>query len=127
LIKVLVSDGHPVVGLGVKAILSGVDDEAGDWQELLDTAGKKDFNVVIFEIDRPAGNGLDLIKELRNKIPQAAILISTHLLENKIAVRALKMGAAGYLGKQSEPGDLITATIESLRRKNISVTTWLNS
>jgi two-component system, NarL family, invasion response regulator UvrY len=114
MIKVLVADGHPVVRLGVKAILSGVEDvgvvdEAGSGQWLLDKAGKKDYDVVIFEIDRPAGNGLGLLQELRKRNSKAAILIFTHLPDDQMAVRTLKMGADGYLSKQSEPEELINS------------------
>jgi two-component system, NarL family, invasion response regulator UvrY len=131
MIKVLVADSHPVVRLEVKAILSGVEDvavfdEAGDGRELLDTEGKKGYDVVIFEIDRPVGNGLDILQELGNKIPRAAVLIFTHLPEDQIAVRALKMGAAGYLSKLTEPEELIQAIHKIAQGKNISVTTWLN-
>jgi two-component system, NarL family, invasion response regulator UvrY len=113
-IKILVADSHPVVRLGVKAILSGVEDvvvvdEAWDGRELLDTVGKKDYDVIIFEIFRPAGNGLDLLRKLRKNFPKAAILIFTLLPEDQFAVRALKMGAAGYLSKQSEPEEFIGA------------------
>jgi two-component system, NarL family, invasion response regulator UvrY len=122
MIKILVSDGNPVVRLGIKAILAEIPDmevvdEAGSGQELLDTAGKKGYDVVIFEIDRPAGNGLDFLQELRNKIPKAAILIFTHLPEDSLAVRVLKMGAAGYLRKQSEPEELIKAILKIAQGK----------
>jgi two-component system, NarL family, invasion response regulator UvrY len=114
MIRVLVADSHPVVRLVVKEILSGVEDmevfdEAGSGQELLDEDGKKDYDVVIFEIYRPAGNGLDLLRKLRKNFPKAAILIFTLFPEDQLAVRALKMGAAGYLSKQSDPQDLIKA------------------
>jgi two-component system, NarL family, invasion response regulator UvrY len=122
MIKILVADSHQVVRLGVKAILSGVEDvgvvdEAGSGEELLDKAGKKGYDVVIFEIDRPAGNGLDLLQELRNKFPKAPILIFTLLPEDQIAVRALKMGAAGYLSKQSDPEDLNNAIHKTAQGK----------
>jgi two-component system, NarL family, invasion response regulator UvrY len=126
MIKVLVADGHPVVRLGIKAILAEVPDmevadEAGSGQKVLDKAGKNDYDVIIFEIARPAGNRLDLLQELRNKFPKAAILIFTHLPEESLAIRDLKMGTAGYLGKQSEPGELIQAIHKIAQgRKHIS-------
>jgi two-component system, NarL family, invasion response regulator UvrY len=122
MIKVLVADSHPVVRLGVKAILSGVEDvagidEAGSEQEILEKAKKNDYDVVIFEIYRPVGNGLDLLRKLRKNFPKAAILIFTLLPEDQIAVRALKMGAAGYLSKQIEPEELINAIHKTAQGK----------
>jgi two-component system, NarL family, invasion response regulator UvrY len=114
MIKVLVADSYPVVRLGVKAILSGVEDvagidEAGSEQEILDKAKKNLYDVILFEVARPAGNGLNLLRELKNKNPKVAVLIFTHLPEDEFILRALKLGAAGYLSKQSDPEDLIAA------------------
>jgi two-component system, NarL family, invasion response regulator UvrY len=114
MIKVLVADIYPVARLGIKDVLFGVQgmevvDEAGSGQELLDKVGRNDCDVIIFEIALPAGNGLDLLRELRKKNPKAAILIFTSLPEDEFIIRALKLGAAGYLSKQSEPEDLIKA------------------
>jgi two-component system, NarL family, invasion response regulator UvrY len=114
MIKVLIADSHPVVRLGVKAILSGVEgvaegDEAGSGQEILDKAKKNQYDIIIFEVVRPAGNGLDLLQELRKINSKAAVLVFTHLPDDQLAVRVLKMGAAGYLSKRSDPGDLIKA------------------
>jgi DNA-binding NarL/FixJ family response regulator len=92
MIKVLVADSHPVVRLGIKAILAEVPDmevvdEVGSGQEGLDKAKKNHYDVIIFEVARPAGNGLDLLQELRGKNPKAAVLIFTHFPEDQLAVR----------------------------------------
>jgi two-component system, NarL family, invasion response regulator UvrY len=114
MIKILVADSHPVVRQGVKAILSGMEevagvDEAGSGQEILGKAKKNPYDVIIFEVARPAGNGLDLLQELRKRNPKAAVLIFTHLPDDQLAIRVLKMGAVGYLSKQSDPEELIQA------------------
>jgi two-component system, NarL family, invasion response regulator UvrY len=114
MIKVLVADSHPVVRLGIKAILAEIPDmevvdEAGSGEELLNKVERNSYDIIIFEIDMPAGNGLDLLREVRKKRSKAAILIFTHRPEDEFAVRALKMGAAGYLSKSSGPEDLINA------------------
>jgi two-component system, NarL family, invasion response regulator UvrY len=112
--KVFVSDSHPVVRLGIKAILADVPDievvdEAGSGHDPGNKHGKNNYDIIIFEIFRLAGNGLDLLQELRERNPKAAVLIFTHLPEDQLAVRALKLGAAGYLSKKSEPEELINA------------------
>jgi two-component system, NarL family, invasion response regulator UvrY len=114
MMKVLVFDSHPVVRLGIKAILAEVPDmevvdEDGNGHELGKKAGKHKYDIIIFEIFRPAGNGLDFLRKLRKNFPKAAILIFTLLPEDQFGVRALKMGAAGYLSKQSEPEELMRA------------------
>jgi two-component system, NarL family, invasion response regulator UvrY len=114
MIKILVADIHPVVRLGVKAILSGVRDmevvdEAANGLELLAKAERNDYDVIIFEIDLQPGKGLDCLRNLRKKNSKASLLVFTHLPEDPLAVRALKMGAAGYLSKESGPEDLVDA------------------
>jgi two-component system, NarL family, invasion response regulator UvrY len=114
MIKILVADIHPVVRLGVKQILSDVQDmkvidEAGTGQEALNKAVKNDYDVIILGINMPDGNGLKLLQELRKKKPQTAVLIFTVLAEDEYAIRVLKMGAAGYLTKGSAPEELIKA------------------
>src|SRR5258708_19781324 len=57
----------------------------------------------------PGKNGLELIKELRQRYPGRAVLILSMYPEDRYAVRALKAGAAGYLTKESAPEELVSA------------------
>jgi two-component system invasion response regulator UvrY len=114
MIKILIADIHPVVRLGIKQILSTtqdmkVVDEAGTGQEALNKVVKNNYDVIILGINMPDGNGLKLLKELRKEKPKTAVLIFTNLTENQYAFRVLKMGAAGYLPKDSSPEELIEA------------------
>jgi two-component system, NarL family, invasion response regulator UvrY len=114
MIKILVADIYPVVRLGVKQILSEVQDmkvidEAGTGQEALDKAVKNHYDVIILGINMSDGNGLKLLQELRKKKPETAVLIFTILAEDEYAIRVLKMGAAGYLTKDNAPEELIKA------------------
>jgi hypothetical protein len=57
----------------------------------------------------PGKNGLELIKELRQRYPGRAVLILSMYPEDRYAVRALKAGASGYLTKESAPEELVSA------------------
>jgi two-component system, NarL family, invasion response regulator UvrY len=114
MIKILVADIHPVVRLGIKQILSDIQDmrvidEAGTGQEALNKAVKNHYDVIILGINMPDGNGLKLLQKLRKEKSNTAVLIFTNLTEDQYAVRVLKMGAAGYLNKDSAPEELIKA------------------
>ena len=126
MIKILVADDHPIVRQGLKQILSEypdmtVADEAGTGKEVLVKVGKKDFDIVLLDISMPGRNGLDILKELKVKKPKLPVLVLSIYPEDQYAVRVLKLGAAGYLTKESVPEDLVAAIRKVARgRKYVS-------
>jgi DNA-binding NarL/FixJ family response regulator len=54
-------------------------------------------------------SGLDIIKDIKELYPYTAILIISMHSEESFAIRSLKLGACGYLTKDSAPDDLIMA------------------
>lgn len=113
-IRILIADDHPVVRLGLKQIISEVKDmvvadEAQTGQEVLKKAGKNEFDVILLDISMPGRSGLDILHELRSKYPKTPVLILSIYPEDQFAVRVLKIGAAGYLTKESAPEELVTA------------------
>ena len=67
------------------------------------------WEVAVLDYNMPGKNGLELIKELRQRYPGRAVLILSMYPEDRYAVRALKAGAAGYLTKESAPEELVSA------------------
>jgi two-component system, NarL family, invasion response regulator UvrY len=126
MIKILVADDHPIVRQGLKQILSEypdltVADEAGTGKDVLVKVGKKDFDIVLLDISMPGRNGLDILKELKAKKPKLPVLVLSIYPEDQYAVRVLKLGAAGYLTKESVPEDLVAAIRKVARgRKYVS-------
>lgn len=113
-ISVLLVDDHVVVRNGVRLMLSSEDDisidgEAGTVQEALRLVHERDFNVALVDIAMPGNNGLDLLRLLRRDKPKLAVLMLSTYSEEIYAVRALKLGAAGYLSKESDAAILIAA------------------
>ena len=126
MIKILVADDHPIVRQGLKQILSEypdmtVADEAGTGKDVLVKVGKKDFDIVLLDISMPGRNGLDILKELKAKKPKLPVLVLSIYPEDQYAVRVLKLGAAGYLTKESVPEELVAAIRKVARgRKYVS-------
>ena len=73
------------------------------------TATRVPWEVAVLDYNMPGKNGLELIKELRQRYPGRAVLILSMYPEDRYAVRALKAGAAGYLTKESAPDELVNA------------------
>ena len=126
MIKILVADDHPIVRQGLKQILSEypdmtVADEAGNGKEVLSKIAKKDYDIVLLDISMPGRNGLDILKELKSKKPKLPVLVLSIYPEDQYAVRVLKLGAAGYLTKESVPEELVAAIRKVARgRKYVS-------
>jgi DNA-binding NarL/FixJ family response regulator len=57
----------------------------------------------------PGKDGLDTLKDLKLKAPALPVLIFTVYPEQQYAIRVLKAGASGYINKECEPEELISA------------------
>lgn len=113
-IRVLLVDDHVVVRNGVRLMLSSESDievagEAENAQDALRVVREQEFNVALVDIAMPGKNGLDLLRLLRAEKPKLAVLILSTYSEEVYAVRAFKLGAAGYLTKDSPASALIAA------------------
>ena len=112
--KVIIADDHPVVRQGLRQMLAVEQDlqvvgEARNGQEVVDLSRRIPWEVAVLDYNMPGKNGLELIKELRQRYPGRAVLILSMYPEDRYAVRALKAGASGYLTKESAPDELVSA------------------
>lgn len=99
---------------GVRMMLSSADDicvlaEAESTEAALKLVIEKDFDVALVDISMPGKNGLELLKILKQQKPKLAVLMLSMYAEEVYAVRALKLGAAGYLSKNSSEASLVDA------------------
>jgi len=113
-IRILLVDDHAVVRNGVKLMLSSESDiaiegEAGNAQDALRLLHEQEFDVALIDIAMPGKNGLELLRLMQAEKKRPAVLILSTYAEEVYAVRALKLGAAGYLTKDSPAATLIAA------------------
>ena len=126
MIKIMIADDHAIVREGLKQIVADttylvVTGEAKNEQETLKLVRKGDYDIILLDIAMPGRGGLDVLKQLKQEKPKLPVLILSMYPEEQYAVRALKMGAAGYLTKVSAPDELIKAIKKiSAGRKYIS-------
>jgi len=116
MIKVLITDDHPIVRKGLMQILEddhriGLIEEACDGKEMLEKLLKQDFDIVLLDISLPGKSGLELLTDAKKLKPDTAFLILSIHPEEQYAIRALKLGASGYLTKSSATEELIDAVI----------------
>lgn len=114
MIKIIITDDHPIVRKGLKEILAETKDifsvdEAGNGWEVLEKVGKTDYDVVVLDLSMPGMSGLEVLKQLKKKKSSIPILVLSRHPEEQYAVRVLKAGADGYLTKESAPNELALA------------------
>ncbi len=114
MIRVLIADDHPIVRTGLQETIDGESDmrvvaQARDGEETLELFSKGAFDILILDISMPKVSGLEVLEKLRGKGEKCPILILSMYSEDQYATRALKMGASGFLPKESPPEMLIAA------------------
>jgi DNA-binding NarL/FixJ family response regulator len=127
-VRVLIVDDHVAIRRGLQNI---VEEEfpdaevagAGDARAAAELVRDRPWDVVLCDINLPGRNGIEVLKEIKFTRPTVPVLMLSMHPEEQFAMRALKAGASGYLNKNSEPEDLITAIRTLLTgRKYISPT-----
>ncbi len=122
MINVIITDDHPIVINGIKKILEEFDDikvvdETSKGSELISKIIKQDYDLVLLDISLPDRNGLDILKEIKKIKPKQNVLILSVFPEEEYAIRALKLGASGYVSKNSVPQELVTAIRDASQGK----------
>ncbi len=112
--KILIADDHAIVREGVKQIVRMLPevkliDEASDGKEALAKLIKTAYDLAILDISMPGMTGLDLLQHLRNIHIETRVLILSFHPQEQYAVRAFKLGASGYLSKDSAYEELAMA------------------
>ncbi len=115
--KVLIADDHAVLRLGLKQLVSSecgmcgdaIFGEAQTGQEVIDMVRREHWDLVLLDISMPGRDGLDVLHELHDDYPELRVLVLSMYPEDQYAVRALKMGASGYLTKETAPDELAKA------------------
>jgi DNA-binding NarL/FixJ family response regulator len=114
MLKIIIADDHTVVRHGLKEILTrelGQVEiaEAKDAREATVLLGQGAWDLVLLDINMPGRSGLEVLGDARQLCPGAPVLVLSAYPEKEFAIRAFKLGASGYLNKQSAFDELITA------------------
>lgn len=117
-IKIIVADDHQLFREGMMALLSKNDfldiiGEASSVVELFELMDSIEPHVVLMDISMPGTNGLEAIKTARDQYPNVKFIVLTMHAEGQYVVKAVRNGAYGYLIKNADETELITA-IESV-------------
>ncbi|HEX2313468.1 MAG TPA: response regulator transcription factor [Thermomonospora sp.] len=122
-IRVLIADDHPVVRQGLRTFLGVQDDievvgEAADGVAAVALAERLRPDIVLLDLNMPAGGGLAALEELRSRDLPVRVLVLTSVTERGHVLPAVRAGAAGYLYKDVDPPALVQA-IRAVRDGNV--------
>ena len=117
--KILIADDHGVVRLGLSMIIKklrphAVIDLVSDYKEVMQIIKAKTFDLVILDLNMPNGNFQEALQAIRIKDPATKVMIFSSQDESIYAVRYLKMGADGFLHKDSGEDVINRALVKML-------------
>jgi DNA-binding NarL/FixJ family response regulator len=112
--RILICDDHKIVRDGLRQILQRLEgvtsiEEAGDGNELLNILKNETFDVILLDITLPEKNGLEILQTVRSKWPSTNVLMLSMHPQEQYAMRALNLGASGYLTKDTASEELLLA------------------
>ena len=127
--KILICDDHKIVREGLRQILGRLSEitligEAGNGDEAIDLLKKDDYNILLLDISLPDKNGLEVLQIVKERWPAINVLMLSMLPQEQYAIRALKMGASGYLTKDTASEELLLAVKKCPKVENTSHPHW---
>jgi len=112
--KILIADDHAIVREGIKQIIKTIKevtivDEASDGNDAYCKILKTNYDLVILDISMPKLSGLDILQKMKDKKITSRVLILSLHPQEQYAIRTFKLGASGYLSKDSAFDELLSA------------------
>jgi DNA-binding NarL/FixJ family response regulator len=119
--RVLLADDHRMLREAFTRLLEPNCDVVGavaDGRALLAAAPELHPDVVVLDVAMPLLNGLDAARQLQRVMPEIKVIFLTVSEDPDLAVEAFRVGASGYLLKNSAASELFQAIQEVLRGRN---------
>lgn len=107
--RVLIADDHSILLAGLRKLIEDRCEVVGmveDGRALVEAARHLQPDLILLDISMPFLNGLDAARQIKKLLPDAKLLFLTMHSSPTWATEALKVGASGYLLKQSSATEL---------------------
>jgi two-component system, NarL family, invasion response regulator UvrY len=111
---VLMASEHPIVRIGLRALLAGTHDldlsgEAADGHAVLEMIREHEWGLLMLGLGLPGRSGLELVKMIKAERPRLPMLVFSSQREELYAVRAIRAGAAGFLPLKADADTVLAA------------------
>ncbi len=112
--RILLVDDHTLFRSGIRALLASQEDidvvgEAGEGSEALKLCQILKPDIVLLDLNMPGLSGLEVLKLMLEDSPQQSVIMLTLSEEADDLLKALQLGAKGYLLKNSNVDYLVNA------------------
>lgn len=120
--RVLIVDDHPIVREGLRALISQQPDlevcgEAEGATDAMEKLRSTEPDIAVIDISLKDGDGLELIRQIRQSESPVRILVSSMHDEGLYARRSLRAGALGYVSKENAARQIVDAIRRVLEGK----------
>jgi DNA-binding NarL/FixJ family response regulator len=110
-IRLILVDDHLLVRAGVRLLLENLPDfqiiaEADNGLDALKLIGEHLPDIVLLDIALPGLNGLDVTERVKKEFPTVRVLLLSMHNSEEYVLRAMRLGASGYLLKDTGPSEL---------------------
>lgn len=111
-IKIVVADDHKLFRQGLIGLMRAHDDivqvigEASTGEEAVQLAHQLRPDVILMDIQMPNGDGLQATRQIRETLPEIAVVILTASESDDHLYEAVRLGASGYLMKDLDAAEL---------------------
>lgn len=114
MIRIAIVDDHAMVRAGLRQFFSDQIDfsvvaEAANGRQALDIVRKGEVDVILMDISMPDQSGVDALIAIKARAPDLPVLILSGFPEEHYATTMLRQGASGYLNKDCDSGEIVTA------------------
>ncbi len=114
MIRIGIVDDHAIVRTGLRQHLATqvdlrVTGEAANGREALELARGGEVDVLLLDISMPDQSGVEALAAIKSRFPDLHVLILSGFPESHYAKQMLRQGASGYLNKDCDPDEIITA------------------
>lgn len=121
-VTVLLADDHPIVRHGLRHLLEEetslkIVGEASDGLQAVELVEKFKPHVLIVDIMMPGLNGLEVLKQVKERSPNTCSIVLSMQSADVYVVEALKAGALGYVLKETGPSELVNAVQQVVEGK----------
>lgn len=113
-ITLVLAEDHHVVRQGLRTLLNTEPDfavigEAAEGLEVSALVERLQPNVLIVDVQMPGLNGLEVTRQIRQRVPQTRVLVLSMHANEAYVLEALRNGAAGYILKSASAETLAEA------------------
>lgn len=114
-LKILIADDHWVSRTGMRHLLAQLDrdidlHEASNLDQVLEIVRRQsDLDLIVLDLLMPGMDAFEGLVALKAAVPNVPIIVMTMVEDRRYALRAIDLGAMGYVLKTGDPDDSIKA------------------